>query len=119
MKAAGQFREKEVSAMASSRMPDEFFELVSHHLPPEPTIGPQGGRPPVGHRIVLKVIWFVLASGCRWEDVPLEMGCSGRTAHRRLQVWERLGVWDHLKSDLLRLLRQNDRLDPDVAIIDS
>ena len=68
--------------MASSRMPDEFFDLVSHHLPPEPVVGPKGGRPPVPHRTVLKVIWYVLASGCRWEDVLPEMGCSGRTAHR-------------------------------------
>lgn len=105
--------------MASSRMPDEFFDLVSHHLPPEPSVGPKGGRPSIPHRTVLRVIWFVLASGCRWEDVPPEMGCSGRTAHRRLQAWERLGVWDHLHADLLRLLRQTDRLDPDIAIIDS
>ena len=53
---------------------------------------------------MLKIIWYVLASGCRWEDVPPEMGCSGRTVHRRLQLWERLGVWDHLHADLLRLL---------------
>ncbi len=105
--------------MASSRMPDEFFDLVSHHLPPEPIVGPKGGRPPIPHRTVLKVIWYVLASGCRWEDVLPEMGCSGCTAHRRLQVWERLGVWDHLHADLLRLLRQTGRLDPDVAVVDS
>ncbi|MCE2726377.1 MAG: fructose-bisphosphatase class III [Planctomycetaceae bacterium] len=24
---------------------------------------------------------FELVTGCRWEDVPLELGCSGRTAH--------------------------------------
>jgi|SRR5579864_498137 len=105
--------------MASSRMPEEFFPLVSHHLPPEQPVGPKGGRPPIPNRIVLKVLWYVLASGCRWDDVPPEMGCSGRTAHRRLQQWERLGIWDHLHADLLRLLRQADRLDPDVAIIDS
>ncbi len=28
--------------------------------------GPYGGRPPIGHWIVLKVIWFVLVTGCRW-----------------------------------------------------
>jgi transposase len=100
-------------------MPDEFLDLVSHHLPPEPIVGPKGGRPPIPHRTVLKVIWYVLASGCRWEDVLPEMGCSGRTAQRRLQAWERLGVWDRLHADLLRLLRQTDRLDPDIAIIDS
>jgi transposase len=105
--------------MASSRMPDEFFDLVYHHLPPEPSVGPRGGRPPIPHRIVLKVIWFVLATGNRWADVPQELGCSGRTAHRRLQVWEVTGIWDRLHADLLKLLRAADKLDPETVIVDS
>jgi transposase len=104
--------------MASAHMPDEFYDLVSHHLPPEQPVGPRGGRPRIGHRVVLKVLWFVLASGCRWEDVPHELGCSGRTAHRRLRDWEELGVWDRLHADLLRLLRQADKLGPDLVIVD-
>src|SRR3954451_532907 len=104
--------------MASSRMPDEFFDLVSHHLPPERPVGPKGAPPQIAHRTVVKVLWYVLATGCRWEDVPQEMGCSGRTAHRRLRLWEELGVWDRLHADLLRLLRQNDQLDPDLVIVD-
>jgi transposase len=99
-------------------MPDEFYDLVHHHLPPERPAGPRGGRPRIGHRLVLKVIWFVLASGCRWEDVPPEMGCSDRTAHRRLRHWEELGVWDRLHADLLSLLRRADKLDPDLVVVD-
>jgi transposase len=104
--------------MATAHMPDDFYDLVSHHLPPEQPVGPKGGRPSIAHRIVLKIIWFVLATGCRWEDIPKEMGCSGRTAHRRLQAWEELGIWDRLHADLLRLLRQQDKLDPEVVIVD-
>jgi transposase len=104
--------------MADARLPDDFYDLVSHHLPPEQPVGPKGGRPRIGHRVALKVIWFVLVTGCRWQDVPPEMGCSGRTAHRRLRAWEELGVWDRLHADLLRLLRRADKLDPDVAIVD-
>jgi transposase len=104
--------------MAEARLPDDFYDLVRHHAPPEQPVGPKGGRPRIGHRVVLKVIWFVLDTGCRWEDVPPEMGCSGRTAHRRLRDREELGVWDRLRADLLRLLRREDKLDPDVAIID-
>jgi transposase len=105
--------------MAHAHLPDEFYDLVAHHLPPEQPVGPSGGRPRVGHRTALKIIWFVLVSGCRWEDVPPEMGCSGRTAHRRLRHWEQLGIWDRLHADLLRLLRQAGKLDPDVAVVDS
>src|SRR5437764_12807718 len=104
--------------MARARMPDAFFDLAAHHLPPEQPVGPRGGRPPVAHRPVLNVLWFVLATGCRWEDVPPEMGCSGRTAQRRLRAWEELGVWDRLHADLLRLLRHAGRLDPDLAVVD-
>jgi len=105
--------------VADARLPDAFYDLVSHHLPPEQPVGPHGGRPRIGHHVVLKVIWFLPVTGCRWADVPPELGCSGRTAHRRLQHWEELGIWDRLHADLLRLLRQADKLEPDVAIIDS
>src|SRR5918993_4047452 len=81
-------------AMATAHMPAEFFDIVSHHLPPEQPVGPRGGRPRVAHRVVMRVIWFVLASGTRWEDVPPELGCSGRTAHRRLRAWEECGIWE-------------------------
>ncbi len=105
--------------MAAARMPDEFYDLVAHHLPPEQPVGLHGGRPRIGHRVVVRVIWFVLASGTRWEDVPPELGCSGRTAHRRLRAWEEAGIWDRLHADLLRLLRQAGKLDTDLVVIDS
>src|SRR6201989_1712069 len=108
-----------VTTVASACMPEEFFDTVSHHLPPEQPVGPKGGRPRVGHRVVMRVIWFVLATGNRWEDVPAELGCSGRTAHRRLRTWEEAGAWDRLHADLLRLLRQAGKPDTDLAIIDS
>ena len=77
--------------MAPARMPDAFFDLAAHHLPPEQPIGPEGGRPPVSRQVVMTVLWFVLATGCRWEDVPPELGCSGMAAHRYLRRWEELG----------------------------
>lgn len=105
--------------MAIAQMPDASFELAEHHLPPEQMVGPVGGRPPIDHRRILKVLWFVLATGCRWEDVPPEMGCSGRSAHRFLQRWEELRRRDRLHADLLRLLRQAGKLDPDLVIVDA
>ena len=104
--------------MANAQMPDEFYDIVAHHLPPEQLVGATGGRPRIGHRLVVRVIWYVLASGVRWADVPAELGCSGRTAHRRLRTWEEAGIWDRLHADLLRLLRQADQLDPDLVVID-
>lgn len=105
--------------MAKAQMPEEFYGELEPHLPPELPVGPRGGRPPVPHRVVMKVIWFVLVTGCRWEDVPREMGCSGRTAHRRLRRWEEMGVWDRLHARLLTLLRRAGKLDSAVTIVDS
>lgn len=105
--------------MADARLPWEFFEQVEPHLPPEQTVGPRGGRPRVPHFQVLKVIWYVLVTGCRWQDVPLELGCSGRTAHRRLQAWEEAGVWDRVHVHLLKLLNRAGELDHAVVIVDS
>ena len=39
-----------------------------------------------GERVVVRVIWFVLTTGARWEDVPPELGCSGGIAHRRFRT---------------------------------
>src|SRR5215213_4563860 len=105
--------------MAGARMPPGFYKLAAHHLPPEHPVGPAGGRPVIEHRLVLKVLWFVLATGCRWEDVPPELGCSGRTAQRRLRAWEEVGCWDRFHADLLRLLRQAGKLDTDLVVVDS
>lgn len=105
--------------MADACMPEKFWELARPMLPAEKEIGSQGGRPPTPHRIVLKVIWFVLVTGCRWKDVPREMGCCGETARTRLQTWEREGIWEGLHHLLLRLLNHEGRLHLQTAVIDS
>src|SRR6185369_17428758 len=105
--------------MADACMPVKCYELVHPMLPPEQEIGPQGGRPRTPHRTVLKVIWFVLVTGCRWKDVPREMGCCGETARTRMQTWERAGIWDQLHRLLLTMLRQANELHLETAIVDT
>lgn len=93
--------------MADACMPEKFYELAVPMLPPEKEIGPKGGRPPKTHHTVLKVIWFVLATGCRWKDVPIETGCCGETARSRMQSWEAAGIWRAVpanRSDQLEIL---------------
>ncbi|MCY3008128.1 MAG: IS5 family transposase [Planctomycetota bacterium] len=104
--------------MATAQLSPEFFGILVHHLPPELPVGPAGGRPRVGHLTAIRVIWFVLTTGARWEDVPPEMGCSGRTAHRRLRAWEEAGIWDCLHADLLGLLKRAGKLDLDTVVVD-
>jgi transposase len=105
--------------MADACMPEKFYELARPMLPPEKKIGPKGGRPPTGHHVVLKVLWFVLVTGCRWEDVPQEMGCCGETARTRLQAWEMAGIWGQLHHLLLTMLNHEKELHLETAIVDT
>jgi len=100
-------------------MPERLYQLAVPLLPPEEQPGPQGGRRRIGHYTVLKVIWFVLVTGCRWDDVPQEMGCCGETARTRLQKWERAGIWDRLHRLLLTMLHHEHELHAETAIIDT
>jgi transposase len=105
--------------MAKAQMPEQFYEELKPLLPEESPPSPLGGRPPVPHATVLRVLWFVLTTGCRWEDVPQELGCSGRTAHRRLQTWQEFSIWRRLHQRMLELLRQAHLLEHDVVVVDS
>ena len=61
-----------------ARLPDAFLNYVVSFLPPQAAPGPQGGRRPIDHATVVKVIWFVLTVGCRWKDVPREIRSNRR-----------------------------------------
>ena len=89
--------------MADACMPERFYDAVVSLLPTESEPGPQGGRRAVKHHTVLKVIWFVLVTGCRWKDVPQEIGCCGETGRTRLQAWERAGIWSKIHHLFLTL----------------
>jgi transposase len=100
-------------------MPEKFYELAHPLLPAEKEIGPEGGRRPTPHHTALKVIWFVLVTGCRWKDVPKEMGCCGETARTRLQTWERARIWEQVHHLFLKMLHHEKQLHLETAIIDS
>ncbi|MFC7557688.1 IS5 family transposase [Pseudoroseomonas wenyumeiae] len=105
--------------MAKPLISDELWSVIEPLLPPErPKL--KGGRPVIPPRAALSGILFVLRSGIPWEMLPREMGCgSGVTCWRRLRDWQQTGVWDRLHRELLRRLRQADRIDWTRACVDS
>lgn len=105
--------------MADARMSEEFYQMAVPLLPPEKEPEPQGGRPPIKHYVVLKVIWFVLVTGCRWKDVPRELGCCGETARVRMQHWEHAGIWAQLHQMFLTLLNREKQLHTETAVVDT
>lgn len=63
---------------------------------------------------------FVLVTGCRWRDLPPQLGYgSGHTAWRRLRDWQDAGVWDALHTRVLDELSQRELLDWTRASIDA
>jgi len=77
--------------MNMRRLSDAQWALLAPHLPPQPVTG----RPRADDRRTLDAILLVLRSGCRWGDVPRELG-DGSTAWRRLQRWEADDIWERL-----------------------
>lgn len=96
---------------------DELWEVVEPLLP-EQSPNPRGGRPRVDDRVAFGAIVFVLVTGIAWRHLPQELGCSAATAHRRLQQWQRAGVFNRLHRELLRRLNQAGRIDWETAAID-
>lgn len=105
--------------MAKPLISDALWSIIEPLLPRERP-KPKGGRPAVPPRAALSGILFVLRSGIPWEMLPQEMGCgSGVTCWRRLRDWQEAGVWDRLHRELLRRLREADRIDWSRACMDS
>jgi transposase len=95
---------------------DELWE-VARPLLPEPN-QTRMGRPRVDDRVAFNAIVFVLVTGIAWRHLPRELGCSPATAHRRLQQWQRAGVWQKLYAAVLQRLEQAGRIDRSTVVID-
>jgi transposase len=104
--------------MAGKILPDDLWDEIEH-LFPEHQPSPDGGRPWAPNRAALAVIVFVLKTGLAWQDVPLELGCSGKTAKRRLEEWTAAGVWRRVHAYLLAKLRGADQIDWSRSLLDS
>ena len=76
------------------------------------------GRRRVSDRACLEGILYVLRQGIPWRALPrLEGLPSGQTCWRRLDEWERAGVWPRLMLRLQRLLGEADGVDWSRAIV--
>lgn len=64
------------------------------------------GRPRANEREVLNGIFYVLRTGCQWEDLPHDIRASPKTCHRRLLEYQRRRVWQKI---LKALLHEADR----------
>jgi transposase len=71
-------------------------------------------------RLVLQGILFVLHTGIQWEFLPQQLGFgSGMTCWRRLEQWNRAGVWQRLHELLLAELHGAGKPDWSRAVVDA
>ena len=106
--------------MARPILDDGLWEIIEPLLPQKKRRFRNPGRKPLPDRAALTGILFVLKTGIAWEDLPQELGCGcGMTCWRRLQAWQKAGVWQKIHEVLLSKLRQADQIDFSRAVVDS
>ena len=99
---------------------DELWELVEPLLPKVERRFRYPGRKRLPDRQALQGILFVLHTGISWPHLPLELGFgSGVTCWRRMDEWQKAGVWERLHELLLARLRAAGEIEWSRAIADS
>src|SRR5665648_949925 len=101
-------------------VPDELWELIEPLLPKHERRLRYPGRKRLPDRLALCGILFVLHTGIAWRHLLRELGFgSGISCWRRLDEWQRAGVWDELHGLLLARLRAAGEIDFSRAVADS
>ena len=107
-------------AVAPWIVSDELWELFEPLLPKKERRFRYPGRKRLDDRLALQGILFVLHTGIAWTHLPAELGFgSGVTCWRRLDEWQRAGVWERLHAVLLARLRAAGEIEWSRAIADS
>jgi transposase len=106
-------------AVAPWIVSDELWELIEPLLPVKERRFRYPGRKRLPDRLALQGILFVLHTGIAWEHLPQELGFgSGVTCWRRMDEWQRAGVWERLHEALLARLRAADEIEWSRAVAD-
>jgi transposase len=89
-------------AVAPWIVSDALWKRVEPLLPRRERRFRYPGRKRLPERAALQGILFVLHTGIAWRHLPLALGFgSGSTCYRRLDEWQRAGVWERLHALLL------------------
>jgi len=107
-------------AVAPWIVPDELWERIEPLLPKVERRFRYPGRKRLPDRPALQGILFVLHTGIAWRHLPLELGFGGgSTCYRRLDEWQKAGVWEKLHALLLSELRAAGEIEWARAVADS
>jgi putative transposase len=85
----------------SSDLTDEEWAILEPLIPP----AKPGGRPRTANmREVLNGIFYVLKTGCQWENLPKDLPPSS-TVFYYFNRWRKEKVWQQLNADLREQVR--------------
>jgi transposase len=96
---------------------DEQWQRIEPHLP-KVNPSPKGGRPRADNRDCLEGILWLLRTGARWRDIPVDLP-SGCTCWRRLQEWAGEGILEEIHSRLIEELGESGQLHLKELVIDA
>lgn len=96
---------------------DELWARIKPHLPKHPP-QPWGGRPWVDDRECLVGILWLLRSGARWKDIPVDLP-SPATCWRRLRDWAGEDCLDVIQAALVDELGRLGKLDLGQLVADA
>jgi transposase len=96
---------------------DEQWERIAPYFPEHPP-SPKGGRPRASDRECLEGILWLLRTGSRWQDMPVDLP-SGSTCWRRLQEWAGDGVLEEVHAILIEELDELGELDFEELLADA
>jgi len=103
----------------STDLTDDEWELLAP-LVPQPTMSPNGGRPPEDRREIINGIRYVVRTGCAWRLMPHDLP-KWQTCYHYFSLWKKNGTWkrihDRLRGDV-RAEGGRER-QPSAAVIDS
>ena len=96
---------------------DDQWQRIAPHLPEHPP-SPKGGRPRADDRECLEGLLWLLRTGARWQDIPVDLP-SGSTCWRRLQEWAGEEVLQQIQAILVAELGELGRLDLEELLADA
>src|SRR5437762_4706068 len=107
-------------AVAPWIVSDKLWELVEPLLPVRERRFRYPGRKRLPDRRALQGILFVLHTGISWTHLPLELGFgSGVTCWRRLDEWQKAGVWERVHELLVARLHAAGEIEWSRAVADA
>lgn len=106
-----------MSRKTKRMLTDEQWQRIARHFPQHPP-SPLGGRPRADDRECLEGVLWLLRTGARWQDIPVDLP-SGSTCWRRLQEWAGEDVLAEIQAILIEELDELGQVDFNELLADA